>query len=179
MRPWSLIATVTFASVLLGSAVCAQQPPPTLPDYGPPITLDQAIKVADAAHAEAKKMNLIEAIAIVDPAGHLVYFLKMDNARNAAPALAQHKARTAAMYKLPSKAYEDRVAAGGIGITVLTLDDVIASSGGIPIMSGGKIIGAIGVGGGPNGTLDAPSGASRRRYDKIIGSSESRDQKRT
>ena len=150
-----------FAVAMIGSAVHAQQPaqpaapPPPLPDYGPNITLEQATKAGNAALAEAKKLNVLEGIAVVDTAGRLVYFQKMDNARAAAVELAQHKARTAAMYKLPSKAYEERVAAGGVGITVLGLDGVIPSAGGIPILSGGKIIGAIGVGGGPNGGIDA------------------------
>jgi glc operon protein GlcG len=77
----------------------------------------------------------------------------VDNARSIAVELAQHKARAAAMYKLPSKAYEDRVASGGVG--ALSLDGMIAAAGGIPIMVDGKIIGAIGVGGGPNGNVDS------------------------
>jgi len=159
MRRLSLIITAAAAVLMFGTAVYAQQPaappPPPLPDYGPNITLDQAMKAGQAALAEAKKMNLNEGIAVVDTAGRLVYFIKMDNARAIAVELAQHKARTAAMFKLPSKAYEDRVASGGIGVTVLSLDDVIASSGGIPILMNGKIIGAIGVGGGPNGNVDS------------------------
>lgn len=158
MRCLSATAFAVVAAMILGTAVQAQQPPaapPPLPDYGPNITLEQAMKAGQAALAEAKKMNLNEGIAVVDTAGRLVYFMKMDNSRAAAVELAQHKARTAAMYKLPSKAYEERVAAGGVGITVLTLDGVIASAGGIPILMGGKIIGAIGVGGGPNGNIDS------------------------
>jgi uncharacterized protein GlcG (DUF336 family) len=146
------------AAVMFGTAAQAQQPsavPPPLPDYGPNITLEQAMKAGQAALAAAKKMNLNEGIAVVDTAGRLVYFIKMDNSRAIAVELAQHKARTAAMFKLPTKAYEGRVASGGIGVTVLTLDDVIASSGGIPIVTGSKIIGAIGVGGGPNGNVDS------------------------
>ena len=156
MRHMPLITAAAFAALVFGTAVHAQQPaPPPLPDYGPNITLEQAMKAGQAALAEAKKMNLNEGIAVVDTAGRLVYFIKMDNSRAIAVELAQHKARTAAMFKLPSKAYEDRVAAGGVGVTVLTLDDVIAASGGIPIVMGGKIIGAIGVGGGPNGNVDS------------------------
>lgn len=79
----------------------------------------------------------------------------MDNVRAIAVELAQHKARAAAMYKVPSKAYEDRVTSGGAGLTALLLDDVIASAGGLLILSNGKIIGAIGVGGGPNGHIDS------------------------
>jgi uncharacterized protein GlcG (DUF336 family) len=159
MRRLSLITVVACAALMFGTAVHAQAPapaaaPPPLLDYGPNITLEQAMKAGQAALAEAKKVNVNEGIAVVDTAGRLVYFIKMDNARAIAVNLGQHKARTAAMYKLPTKAYEDRVTSGGIGITVLTLDDVIASAGGIPILSDGKIIGAIGVGGGPTGVID-------------------------
>ena len=158
MRRLSIIALAVAAAMIFGTSLQAQQPPaapPPLPDYGPNITLEQAMKAGQAALAAAKKMNLNEGIAVVDTAGRLVYFMKMDNSRAVAVELAQHKARTAAMFKLPSKAYEERVAAGGVGITVLTLDGVIASAGGIPILMGGKIIGAIGVGGGPNGNVDS------------------------
>ena len=152
----SMLVAVTLGLLTLGSAQAQNaSPPPPLPDYGPPITLDQATKVANAALAEAKKLNVLEGIAVVDPSGRLVYFMKMDNARSIAVELAQHKARAAAMYKLPSKAYEDRVASGGGGIGALSLDGMIAAAGGIPIMVDGKIIGAIGVGGGPNGNVDS------------------------
>jgi glc operon protein GlcG len=152
------LTTIAAASALMFATSVHAQPapaaPPPLPDYGPNITLEQAMKAGQAALADAKKKNLNEGIAVVDTAGRLVYFTKMDNSRAIAAELAQYKTRTAAMFKLPSKAYEERVAAGGIGVTVLTLDDVIASAGGIPIIMGGKIIGAIGVGGGPNGVID-------------------------
>jgi glc operon protein GlcG len=146
MRSLTSMALSAAAALLLVTTVHAQQPapaspPPPLPDYGPNITLDQATAAANAALAEAKKLNVVEGIAVVDTAGRLVYFMKMDNARAAAVELAQHKARTAAMYKLPSKAYEQRLAGGGAGLGVLMLDGVIASAGGIPIQQGGKIIG--------------------------------------
>jgi uncharacterized protein GlcG (DUF336 family) len=150
----NLLIAATYAALSI-SAASAQNAPPPLPDYGPPITLDQATKVANAALAESKKLNVLEGIAVVDPSGRLVYFMKMDNARSIAVELAQHKARAAAMYKLPSKAYEDRVASGGGGIGALSLDGMIAAAGGIPILVDGKIIGAIGVGGGPNGNVDS------------------------
>jgi glc operon protein GlcG len=131
MHRLSLTAMAACAVLMLGTTIHAQQPaaPPPLLDYGQNITLEQAMKAANAALAEAKKLNVLEGIAVVDTAGRLVYFLKMDNTRAIAVALAQHKARTAAMTKLPSKAYEDRVASGGIGVTVLSLDGVIASAG--------------------------------------------------
>jgi uncharacterized protein GlcG (DUF336 family) len=151
-----VLAAATLGLLAMGPALAQNAPPPPpLPDYGPNITLEQAMKAGNAALAEAKKLNVLEGIAVVDTAGRLVYFIKMDNTRAIAVELAQHKARTAAMFKVPSKAYEDRVASGGPGIAALSLDDVIAASGGIPILVGGKIIGAIGVGGGPNGGIDS------------------------
>ncbi len=155
MRHLILIVAACTASVF-GSTLYAQQPaPPPLLDYGPNITLEQAIKAANAALTESNKLKVAEGIAVVDTAGRLVYFAKMDNARAIAVELAQDKARTAAMFKVPSSAYENRVASGGAGIAALSLHGVTAASGGIPIVVGGKIIGAIGVGGGPNGTIDS------------------------
>jgi uncharacterized protein GlcG (DUF336 family) len=156
MHRLSLTAMTACAALMLGTGIHAQQlaAPPML-DYGPNITLEQAMKAANAALAESKKLNVLEGIAVVDTAGRLVYFLKMDNARAIAVELAEHKARTAAMYKVPSKAYEDRIASGGAGIGALSLDNVTAAAGGIPIVVGGRIIGAIGVGGGPNGGIDS------------------------
>jgi len=157
MRRLSFITMAAAAAMIFGTAVQAQQPPaapPPLPDYGPTITLEQAMKAANAALAEAKKLNASEAIAIVDNAGRLVYFIKMDNLRLIGADLSQGKARTSAITKLPSKAYEDRVAAGGGGLAVLAFD-VAPSAGGIPIIVGGKMIGAIGVGGGPLGVIDS------------------------
>jgi uncharacterized protein GlcG (DUF336 family) len=97
------------------------------------------------------------AITVVGPSGDLVYFVRMDGTQYASLAISEHKARVAATYKRPTKILEDRVAAGGIGVTVLTLDGVIASAGGIPLMSNGKIIGAIGVSGSPIGAIDSVS----------------------
>ena len=161
MRRFSITVIAISAAIALGGvSAFAQAPapaaaPPPLLDYGPNITLEQAMKAGQAALAEAKKMKLSEGIAIVDTAGRLVYFIKMDNSRAIAVELAQHKARTAAMFKLPSKAYEDRVGSGGAGIAALSLDGVIAAAGGLLILKDGKIIGAIGVGGGPNGNIDS------------------------
>jgi hypothetical protein len=97
------LTTIAAASALMFATSVHAQPAP-LPDYGPNITLEQAMKAGQAALADAKKKNLNEGIAVVDIAGRLVYFIKMDNSRAIAVELAQHKARTAAMFKLPSKA---------------------------------------------------------------------------
>ena len=156
MRSISATLISAAAASMCITAVHAQPAPgapPPLPEYGGTVTLEQAMKMGNAAVAEAKKLNVLEAITIVDNAGRLVYFMKMDDTRQIGVDLSQGKARTAAATKVPSKAYEDRVAAGGAGIAALSLG-VTASAGGLPIMMNGKMIGAIGVGGGPNGLLD-------------------------
>ena len=153
MRNAVLASLAVSAAILLSSHVYAQapaapaSPPPAPPAYGEPISVEQAKKAAAAATAEAKKNNWFLAIAIVGPAGELIYFEKMDNTQHGSIAIAQHKARAAATFKRPTKAFEDRVAQGGAGIAAMTLDGMIASEGGLPILVGGKIVGAIGTSG--------------------------------
>ena len=84
---------------------------------------------------------------MVDWGGNLVAFARMDGAQLASIAIAEHKARTAARYRRPTVAFENGVQKFGLNY-LLTLDDVIASRGGIPLVDGGKIIGAIGCSGG-------------------------------
>jgi glc operon protein GlcG len=116
--------------------------------YGPPITADTAKKVAAAAIAEARKNNWTMAIAIVDPNGTLVYFEKMDNTQNGSVNVAQDKARAAALFKRPTKSFQDTLAAGGDGLRILSLQGAVPVDGGIPIIVAGKIIGAVGASGG-------------------------------
>ena len=87
-------------------------------------------------------------IAVVAPSGDLVYFERMDNCQYASIVISQHKAKAAATFRRPTKVFEDRIASGGAGLTALTLDGIIASEGGIPIVVGGKIVGAMGCSGG-------------------------------
>ena len=116
--------------------------------YGVPVNIDTAKKAAAAAVAEAKKNNFTMAIAIVDPNGTLVYYEKMDNTQNGSATIAVDKARSAALFKRPTKAFQDALAAGGDGLRMLALGDAIPVDGGIPLIVGGKIIGAIGASGG-------------------------------
>ena len=116
--------------------------------YGTPITADVAKKAAAAAIAEARKSNFTMAIAIVDPHGFLVYFEKMDNTQNGSVNIAQDKARSAALFKRPTKAFQDTLAAGGEGLRILALQGAVAAEGGFPIIVAGKVIGAIGASGG-------------------------------
>ena len=155
MRTDVLIA-VSIASALTWAGVAmAQQPTPPAPvpapvappDYGMPINNEQAKTVASAAFAEAKKNNWRMAFTIVGPSGEPVYFEKMDGTQIASAEISRAKARTAVMFRRPSKAFADQYAAGNT--TFMTFPDTpIASEGGVLIIVGGKIIGAIGASGG-------------------------------
>lgn len=123
----------------------SQPTPPQAPGYGTPINLETARKVAAAALAEGKKNGWTVAVAIVDPAGELVYFERMDDTQIASAQICQDKARTAARFKRPSKAFEETLAGGRLAI--LGMGGVTPLEGGIPLVAGGKIIGAIGVSG--------------------------------
>jgi uncharacterized protein GlcG (DUF336 family) len=149
MRTRVLTAPGIAFLLLFANMAGAQQPasPSTpKPDYGPPITNEQAKAVAGAAVAEAKKSNLRMAISIVGPAGELVYFEKMDGTQLASTELAHGKARTAVLYRLPSKAFYDQYSAGITNFMTFP-EKPVASEGGVPIVVNGKIIGAIGASG--------------------------------
>jgi uncharacterized protein GlcG (DUF336 family) len=115
--------------------------------YGPPISLESAKKAAAAALAEARKNNWTMAVAVVDTGGYLVYYEKMDNTQLAGATIAQEKARSAALFKRPTKVMQEMLAAGGAGVRVLRLRGAIPVEGGLPLISDGKIIGAIGLSG--------------------------------
>ena len=151
MKTLTLKSLVVCGVLMLGAAASAQQVAPTPPlppttPYGPPITLDQAKKVADAATAEATKRNMKMAIAVVEPSGDLVYFHRMDGTQYASIQIAQDKAKSAALFRRSSKDFFDRVAKGDM--SPFALRGAVASAGGIPIVLDGKIIGAIGTSGG-------------------------------
>jgi len=156
MRSTLLKSVVACAVLALSTAAFAQQPPaggtppapPPPSPYGPSITLEKARKAVEAAEAEAKKNGWFMAIAVVSVGGHLVLFNKMDNTQVASIAIAQHKARTAVNYRRPTKVFQDALAANPANVYLLTLDDIVASEGGIPIVEDGKIIGALGCSGG-------------------------------
>jgi uncharacterized protein GlcG (DUF336 family) len=114
--------------------------------YGAPISLDRADAVLAAAVTESKNRNWKMNCAVVDSGANLVSFKRQDGAQLASIDIAVHKARAAAKFRRETKAFENGVQ-GGLNY-VITLDDVIASRGGIPLVEGGKIIGAIGCSGG-------------------------------
>lgn len=125
---------------------------PALParaqSYGPTLTIDVAKKAAAPAIAEAAKNKWTMAVAIVDTHGELVYFEKMDDTQMGSVNVAVAKATSAARFKRPTKAFQDAVAAGGDGLRMLGLDGAVPVEGGIPLMVGGRIVGAIGASGG-------------------------------
>jgi glc operon protein GlcG len=131
------------AMLLAASAVAVAQ----VPQYGSNVTLEQARKVAAAADAEAKKNGWPMAIAVVDTAGQLVYFQRAENTQTASLQVSQDKAVSSAMYRRPTKAFQDVLAKGGDGWRVLTLRNASAVEGGTPLVVDGKIIGAVGVSG--------------------------------
>jgi uncharacterized protein GlcG (DUF336 family) len=124
----------------------AQQVAPPSTPYGSPIDMSAAKKVMAAAEAEATKNNWGVAIAIVDSGANLVMLQRLDNAQLSSVRIAEAKAKTAAEFRRPTKVFEDAVGGGGIGLRVLTFGASVAE-GGVPIVSSGKVVGAIGVSG--------------------------------
>ena len=122
---------------------------PPAPEYGLPISTDQAKAVAAAALDEARKHSWRMAVAVVGPEGSMIYFEKMDGTQNASFLLAAAKARTSALFRRSSKVFVDQFAAGNVAFMTFP-DDArpTASEGGLPIVVDGKIIGAIGISGG-------------------------------
>ena len=142
MKIRTLLCLLAFACSLLGAAQAQ------VPQYGPNVSHEQARTVVAAAIADARKQSLPMAVAVVDTAGQLVAFERMDNTQTGSTLVAQDKATSAAMFRRPTKAFQDAVAGGGAGLRILTLRGANAIEGGLPLVVDAKIIGAIGVSGG-------------------------------
>ena len=132
--------SVLVLSLAALSATAQQRPP-----YGAGINLESAKKVGAAAVAEARKNSWNVAIAIVDNHGLLVYYEMLDDTQTASATIALEKARTSATYRRPTKELEDGIAGGRVAI--LGLPGATPIEGGLPIVVGGKMIGAVGVSG--------------------------------
>jgi glc operon protein GlcG len=165
-----------------GQAFAQQQPAPAAPTappdlnaipekmpfnipFGAAITMERAQGLIKAAVDEATKRGWAMNVAVVDPNGDLVAFGRMDGAQLASVPISQHKARVAARYRRPTRAFEDAVQKFGFNY-ILTLDDVIASRGGIPLVEGGKIIGAVGCSGGTGSQDEATCTAAASTINK-------------
>lgn len=133
--------------------------------YGAPIDLDQAHKAVMAAAAEAKKHNCKMSISVVNPAGELVAHATMDGTQHGSIAISQAKARTAALFRRPSGAFQTAVNTGGSPavLSLFALSGGAASEGGFPIVIDGKLIGGIGASGGVSTRMpSSPTPAWRR-----------------
>jgi glc operon protein GlcG len=109
------------------------------------ITLEAAKNMAAAGEAEARKNGWNVAIAVVDASGGLILFHKLDETQPGSIAVAQGKARAAALFKRPSKAMEEAIAGGKQAF--LTIEGIVPMQGGLPVIVEGKVIGAVGVSG--------------------------------
>jgi glc operon protein GlcG len=164
-----MVNSKTLGLILLvmsaGAALAQQAEPPkpnpldVIPEkmpfatpYGAPISLARAQAAISAAIGEAEKRGWAVNVAVVDSGASLVAFARMDGAQLASIAVAEHKARTAASFRRATKVFEDAIQKSD-NKYVLTIDGVIASRGGIPLIEDGKLIGAIGCSGG-TGSLD-------------------------
>jgi uncharacterized protein GlcG (DUF336 family) len=139
LRPLVALVTLALAAAAAGQVV-------DLP-YGAPIPLARAQAVVAAAQAEAARNNWAVAIAVVDSGGHLVAFVRMDPTQYGSADVAVAKARSAAGFRRPSKAFEDIVAGGGPGVRYLGLTGAMPIEGGVPLVLDGRIVGAVGISG--------------------------------
>jgi len=143
-----LIALILGVVVALAAASAGAQAPPPPPPYGPPIGLDMAKKAMAGAEAEARKNNWPVVIVIVDSGGNLVMLQRLDNAQLGSIEVARQKAHTAVAYKRPTKVFQDLISQGGGNLRLLKLPEGASPlEGGVPIVVGGAIVGAIGVSG--------------------------------
>ena len=135
-----IVLGFTLAAV---AAVAAAQD--RRPGYGAPVNVSTAKKIAAGAVAECQKNGWNVAVAIVDPHGTLVYYEKMEDTQFASADIAIGKARAAATYRRPTRAFADAINKGSPATA--TLPGVFASPGGVPLMVEGKVIGAVGASG--------------------------------
>jgi glc operon protein GlcG len=160
MQSKPVLRIALLGSLLLAATTSyAQQPAPApnpldnVPEkmpfdvpYGAPIGLDRAQAAIAATVAEAKKRDWKLNVTVVDSGGNLVAFQRMDGAQLASIQISEHKARASAIFRRETKVYESGIQGGNNYL--LTLDGIIGSRGGIPLVEGGKLIGAIGCSGG-------------------------------
>jgi glc operon protein GlcG len=143
-----IVALLAFgAAMTVVSGAWAQQPPP-LPPYGDAgVTLDQAKKAVAAAEEEAKKNGWRMAIVVVSNSGDLIHFSRIDDTQFGSNDVAIRKAKAAAGFRRPTKVFQDALNGNPPALAILTLG-AIAVEGGFPLVSNGKVIGAIGCSGG-------------------------------
>jgi glc operon protein GlcG len=139
MKASSMLAGVALAA--FAATALAQD---RRPEYGPPVNIAAAKKIAAGVIAECTKNSWNVAVAVVDNHGFLVYFERMENTQTASMDIAVGKARTAATYRRTTRVFMEAI---NKGPATATLPNVIASPGGVPIFADGKVIGGVGVSG--------------------------------
>ena len=144
MRTLKTLASACIVALLAAAPVGAQTPPPP---YGPPIGIEGARAVMAAAESEAAKNNWAVVISIIDSGGNIVMLHRHNDVQLSSIEISQGKARTALMFKRPSKVLDDAISGGGAGLRFLALKDIVPLEGGLPLVADGKIVGAIGVSG--------------------------------
>lgn len=160
MSSKSVLFSAIFCTALLAAGVSRAEemqkanPLDTVPEkmpfdlpYGAPVSLERAQTVIAAALAEARRHDWKMNIAVVDSGGNLVAFQRMDGAQLASIQISEHKARAAATFRRETKVFENAIQVNSMPY-VATLDGAIGSRGGIPLVEGGKLVGAIGCSGG-------------------------------
>ena len=185
MRLAAAALRFSWWAVLSSTAALAQpvaEPPPAAPQnpldvvpekmafntpYGAPIPLAKAEEVLAAAEAESRRRGWPLNCAVVDPGTHLVAFKRMDGALLAGVSVSEKKARSAVLYRRPTKVFQNAAGAQSPAMSVfLTLDGVVASAGGIPLIEDGKIIGAVGCSGGAGSQDEVVATAAARVVNK-------------
>ena len=131
--------------IISSTAFAAQAQEGPRPEYGPDISLEMAKKIAAATLAECQANKWNVAVAVVNTHGSLVYYERMNNTQSASAKIAVDKASAAATYRRTTRVFADTIAKSGPA--VMTLPGVVASPGGMPIFSDGKVIGGVGVSG--------------------------------
>ena len=144
MNHFIAMAAACAISLWTINTTTAQQ---AVPPYGTPITLEQTKKVLAAAEAEAQKNNWPVVITVVDTGAHVMAVHRLDNTQIGSIAIAEGKARSAVLFRRPTKALEDALGAGGVNLRILTYPGAMPLDGGFPIFVDGKIIGGVGVSG--------------------------------
>jgi glc operon protein GlcG len=139
---WLVSLVVSMAVALTAGAAGAQAPP----EYGAPITNEQAKKVMAGAEAEAVKNKWPVVITILDSGGNIMMVQRLDNAQFGSVDISRDKAKSAVALRRPTKALQDLIAQGGANLRLLNIGYSVLE-GGIPIIVGGKVIGSIGVSG--------------------------------
>ena len=145
MKMQWLVSLVVSTAVVL-SAVVAGAQAPTPPEYGMPITIEQAKKVMAGAEAEAMKNKWPVVITILDSGGNIVMVHRLDNAQWGSVDIAREKAKSAVALRRSTKTFQDAIAQGGANLRLLNIGFSVLE-GGLPIIVGGKVVGGIGVSG--------------------------------